>query len=63
MTDAWDRPMRTLAQAYASSDAWAAGKMVWELMAEQGHARGGALVSLPDPESMYRDSDIPRLPR
>ena len=33
--DAWGRPIVTAAQVYASSDAWAAARMIWEILAQQ----------------------------
>ena len=44
--DPWGRVMLTAAQVYAYSDAWAAGRMMWEKLAEQGRAAGGEAVTL-----------------
>ena len=60
--DAWGRPMVTAAQVYASSDAWAAGRMMWEILAQQAQVAGAVLVALPDNTTWYPDGAIPRLP-
>jgi len=60
--DAWGRPIVTMAQAYAQSDAWAAGKMVWQQFADRATAAGGSTVHLPDPVENYDDDAIPDLP-
>jgi len=61
-TDAWGRRMVTAAQVYASSDAWAAARMMWEILAQQAKAAGADLMALPDNTTWYPDGAIPGLP-
>ena len=60
--DAWGRPMVTAAQVYASSDAWAAARMMWEILAQQAQGASADLMVLPDNTTWYPDGAIPGLP-
>jgi len=54
--------MVTAAQVYASSDAWAAARMMWEILAQQAQGASADLMVLPDNTTWYPDGAIPGLP-
>jgi len=50
------------AQVYACSDAWAAARMLWDLLAQQALESGASTASFPASAYEFDNADIPSLP-